>query len=316
MGEVSRQLPTVPAPASLQAAAGDGLVDWRTDPAPGVGTPDDRRWHRSWTYRTPPCRPVVAGPAGCRPGDPRDWDPQRPVVFTGAPFGFEAQLECSVPADATQLGTEARAAFDRGASAAVATELYRGAVSRQLIDDGNDLADGNRWLTRSDDPVSPITELSDAVDGVPLVGALGLLESYLACCSDVGRGVIHAPSSLLPAMLGSGLLEPLTPTGRRYTAGGHLVVADCGYTGEAPGTAEEGPQDPGDGVLWLYATGGLVARVSPTLDLSSDEDVAALIATTNDRVAVSQGLAMVAWGCCHAGVPVDVSPYGLDFEAA
>lgn len=312
MGEVSRQQPTVPAPTSLQAAAGDGMVDWRTDPAPGVGASDDgRRWHRSWSYRTTACRPIVAGPGGCRPGDPRDWDAQRPLIFTGVPFGFEAQLECSVPADGADLGAEARAAFDRGASAAVATELYRGAQARAMIDDNSEAAEGNRWLTRSDDPVSPLVD--DLASGpMPLVGALGILESYLACCSDVGRGVIHLPNSLLPAALGSGLIEPTTPTGRRYTAGGHLVISDCGYTGEAPGTAAQGPQDPEDGALWVYATGPLVVRVSPTLDLSSDEDVAALIATTNDRVAVSQGLAMVAWGCCHAGVPVDVTPYGLD----
>jgi len=211
---------------------------------------------------------------------------------------------------------EAAAAFDRGASAAVATELYRGAQARQMITDGSASAGGNRWLTRSDHPTSALVELSDAVAGVPLVGALGLVESYLACCSDVARGVVHVPAALLAPMLASGLiLEPTTPSGRRYTPAGHVVVADCGYTGEGPGTAAQGPQDPGDGVLWIYATGPLVARVSPLTSIGTDADVAALIASTNDRVALAQGMAMVAWGCCHGGVPVDVTDFGLDLAA-
>lgn len=317
MGDVSRVLPTTAAPTSLRAAAGEGVIDWRVDDLPASGAPDDgSRWQRQWSFRSAPCLPVQVGPAGCAAGDSRPHDPSRPVIFTGAPFAVEAQVECSTASDGDALVAEARAAFERGVSPAISTELYRGAVARSEIDDGSTLAEGNRWLTRSDDPVSALVELSEATDGVPLVGAVGLVESYLATCADGGRGVIHVPPALLAAMTAENLLiDPATPSGRRYSPGGHLVVADAGYTGEAPGTASEGPQDPTDGVLWIYATGPMVVRVSPLTPIGTDEEVAELLATTNDRIALAQGVAMVAWGCCHGGVPVDVTPYGLDLVA-
>lgn len=313
MGEVLRTQPTTPAPVSLRAAAGDG-VDWRVDPLPTAGQADDgTRWHDRWTYRTPPCRPIEVGPGGCRTATlGRDWDPKRPVAFEGQPFGFEAQLECSWGIDADGLLAEARAAFERGASAAVATELWSGEQARGEIDEaGTSGYEGNRWLTRSDDPVSAITTLNGG-DPTQPVGALGLIESYLACCSDIGRGVVHVPPALLAVFRNLGLLlEPTTPTGRRYTPAGHTVVSDCGYDGTAPGTAAAGPTAPAAGTLWIYATGPIVARVSALTPIGTNEDVAALLATTNDRVAVASGLAMVAWGCCHAGIAVDVSDYDL-----
>lgn len=314
MGDVARSLPTAPGPVSLRGAAGDG-VDWRQDAPPSAGQPDDSsRWAPAWSYRSAPCRPIVVGPVGCRVDDDpeRDWDASRPVIFGGRAFGFESQLECGWASAGEDLVKEAQAAFDRGASAAVAAELWGGAVARAKIDDaGTSGYEGNRWLTRSDDPVSAMTVLSD--DPVPLTGALALAESYLACCSDVARGVLHAPTPLLAPLRGANLLlEPTTPTGRRYTPAGHTVVSDCGYTGSAPGTAAAGPTTPDDGVLWMYVTGPLVVRVSTGVAIGTDEEVAALLATTNDRVAVVQGLAMAAWGCCHAGVPVDVSEFGLD----
>lgn len=317
MGEVVRTVPTTPAPVSLRAAAGDG-VDWRVDPLPTVGQGDDgTRWQHSWGFRSPPCRPIVAGPAGCRVAtDPREWDPSAAVLFEGRPFEFEAQLECGWSgADESSLLAEARAAFERGASAAVAAELWGGAAARGEIDEsGTSGYEGNRWLTRSDDPVSAMTVLSDAA--VTPTGAMALAESYLACCSDVGRGVVHVPPALLAVLHSAGaLLEPTTPTGRRYTPAGHTVVSDCGYTGEAPGTAAAGPTDPDDGVLWMYVTGPMVVRVSPLQPIGTNEEVAALLATDNDRVAVVGGLAMSVWGCCHGGVPVDVSAHGLDLEA-
>lgn len=314
MGEVSRPLPTAPAPTSLRAAAGDGLVDWRSEGPPSSGDPDSpSRWHRSWSLRTPPCRPVIAGPGGCRPGDERDWDPARPLIFTGVPFGFEAQLECSAPADGGSLLEEARAAFDRGASSAIASELWSGTQAKAMIADNSTAAEGNRWLTRSDHPVSAMTVLDDDAGGVPLAAALGLIESYLACCSDVGRGVVHVPPVLVPPMLGANLLvAPTTPSGRRYTAGGHVLVADCGYTGDGPGTADQAAQPADAGTLWIYATGPLVVRVSPSISIGTDADVAEMLASTNDRVAVAGGLGFAAWGCCHAGVAVDVTDLGLN----
>lgn len=309
MGEVvARQLPTTPAAISLRAAAGDA-VDLALE---DLGT---SQWRLGWSFKSPPCRPIKVGPAGCalagdEPTDERSWDPKRPTLFSGYPFTFEAQLECSMPVDASEQLAEARRAIDRGAVPAIATELYNGAKARAQIAGGNSAYGGNRWITRSDDPVSPLTVVANEPTELP--GAIGRLESYLACCSDVGRGVIHVPPALVSPMAKEGLLlPPTTAGGTRYSPAGHIVVSECGYTGDAPGTAAAGPHDPGVGVMWIYATGPLVIRYSVDSPVGTLAAAAALIAETNDLVTVVGGSAMAAWGCCHAAAAVDVSAYGL-----
>ena len=64
MGEVSRPLPTSPAPASLRAAGASGTVDIRTDGLPTIGAPDSpERWQADWpvsyTHLTLPTSDLV-----------------------------------------------------------------------------------------------------------------------------------------------------------------------------------------------------------------------------------------------------------------
>lgn len=287
---------------------GDGVNFGGVERLPRGGAPDDERWELEFSLRVPPCLPVQVGPGGCHIDSAREWDPQRPLIWQHMrPFGFEAQLGCSLPLEGVDLLAEARSALDRASFPRIGAELYSGSVAR-----AQNWSD-NRYLTRSDDPVSPITVLSDAP--MPLVGALGLIDSYLTCCVDGGHGVVHAPAALLAAMGSDGhILAPSTPAGRRYTWGGNVVVAECGYTGEAPGTFAAGPQFPGANVLWLYVTSTVAIRVGFGPAISSDEDVAALIVVDNNTVAVTQGMGLGVWGCCHAGVPVDCTDLGLGLD--
>jgi hypothetical protein len=316
MGDVTRPLPTTPAPASLRAAGASGVVTIITDPLPVAGQEDGPgRWQADWQFRSPPCRPIEVGAGGCPAVDAdslKDWDPQQPSIWEGKPFGMEVQLECSLPANQADLAAEGRAALERGMVPQVAQELYSGAIARNEIAAGNTAWDQNRWLTRADDPVSELTIINEDTDPVPLAGAIGLLEQYLACCSDVGRGVIHVPPSVVPPITSLGtMLAPPSTGGARFSPSGHVLVADCGYTGEGPGDADDGPSLPPDGVMWLYATGPIQVRVSLGYKLDSIEDVAAWFLPDNNTVAAELALGMAVWGCCHAAVAVDVSPFGL-----
>lgn len=325
MGEVSRPLPTSPAPASLRAAAGSGTVDLRASGLPTIGQPDSpERWQYDWQYRAPACRPIVVGAYGCPAPDAeslKGWDPGTPLIWSGKPFGVEAQLECSLPLqllesdnniEANQVAfvNEARLALERGVIPAVATELYKGTIARNEIDASNTAYDQNRWITRADDPVQEIEILGSDADPVPLSGAVGLLEQYLSCCSDVGRGVIHVPPFLLTPLASEGqTLAPSTSGGARFSASGHTVVADCGYDGFGPADSDAAPNEPPADVMWIYATGPLTVRYSLGQTLGTVEEVADFFLPYNNTTAQAPALAMATWGCCHAAVPVDIAPY-------
>lgn len=321
MGDLTRRLPTTPAPASLRAAGTSGVVTITQDPWPAPGEPDNpTRWQQTAQFTWPACRPLVVGAQGCATFVDSDidkaWTPGgRSVVNSIRPIQIEAQLECTLPLVQDTLVADVNAALERGLIPQVAQELWSGAVARAALDDGDTSYNGNRWLTRSDygDVVSGagLVEINDEDSPVPLVGAVGLLEQYLSCCSDVGRGVIHIPPALIGPLASEGTsLAPPTSGGARFTASGHALVADCGYTGYGPDD-ESGPTLPPDGVMWLYATGPLFIHYSTMATIGTVEEVMAMFADYNNTVALAPAEAVAIWGCCHAAVAVDVSEYGL-----
>lgn len=330
MGEVSRPLPTTPAPASLRAAGTSGTVDLRADGLPSIGEPDSpARWQADWQYRAPACVPLVSGAYGCPLPDAeslKGWDPGTPLIWQGKPYGIEAQLECSLPlgigggsseAEQAAFVEEARLALERGVIPMVASELYNGTIARAEIAAGNTAWDQNRWITRADDPVDTVNILGGNTaagdNPVPLSGAIGYLEQYLASCSFVGRGVIHVPPFLLTPLAAEGqTLAPTTSGGARFSASGHTVVADFGYNGNGPADSDAAVNTPPAGVTWIYATGPVTVRYSLGAPLGTIEEVAAFFLPNNNTTAQAPALAMATWGCCHAAVPVDITPYEGD----
>jgi hypothetical protein len=334
MGDLTERLPTTPAPASLRAAGTSGVVTIRNDLWPRAGDLDNpRRWQQEAQFTWPSCRPLVVGAQGCATFVHSDvekgYDPgSRSVVDNLRPIQLEAQLECTLPITAEPPGpegieggqaslvAETAAALERGLIPQVAEELWSGAVARNAIDEGFDTYDNNRWLTRPDyGDVVPGTDLvviNEDTDPVPLAGAIGLLEQYLACCSDVGRGVIHVPPTVVPplASLGNMLNQGATTGGARFSPSGHVLVAECGYTGYGP-DGDDGPTLPADGVMWLYATGPLFIHYSTMTPIGTIEEVMALFAQYNNTVALAPAEAVYIWGCCHAAVAVNVEPFGL-----
>ena len=320
MGNLARPLPTTPGPVSLGAAGSSGVVDIQSTGLPTSGMDWNERWAPDWTYRAPACKPIVVGAGGCPTVDDaalKGWEPGTPLIWQGKSYGIEAQLECSLPlAFATgtddqqaAFGREAEAALQRGTLPAIAEELYKGTIGR-----ANNAVDGweqQRWITRADDPVDPVNILGGGEGNpTPLVGAIGLLEEYLALCSNVPRGVIHVPPRLVPALASEyQFLSPPTSGGTRFSPSGHVLVADQGYDGYGPADADAEPNEPPSGVLWLYATGPLTVRYAFGQSISSIEDVAAYFLPDNNTVAIQPALGMATWGCCHAAVAVDSYPY-------
>jgi hypothetical protein len=277
-----------------------------------------QRWAPEWQYRAPACKPIVIGAGGCAQVDSealKDWDPGTPLIWNGKAYGIEAQLECSLPVGQAMLAQEAVDALERGVVPAIATELYKGTIARANIDSGTPALaaewDEQRWITRADDPIAPVEILGGGEGNpTPLVGAIGLLEEYLACCSDAPRGVIHVPPRLVPAMAEAyQFLDPPTTGGPRFSPSGHVLVADCGYDGYGPADADAAPNAPAHGTLWIYATGPLTVRYAPGVSISSVDDVAAYFLPYNNTVAIRPALGMATWGCCHAAVAVDVLDY-------
>lgn len=338
MGDVTRSFSTAPAPASLRAAGESSgeVVTIVNDGPPVIGQPGSQpsRWQLDWQLVVPACRPVVTGAYGCPMPDEdalKGWDPGGRSVLQGRPFGVESQFECSLPilpepvdsGDSLEDGLgsfllDAERALQRGIIPRVAEELYSGAIAREMIDDSADAWEGNRWLTRTDYPVSGfelevVNDPSSAGDAPSLVGGIGLLEQYLSCCSDLARGVIHVPPSLIGPLASKGQsIQGATTGGARFTGTGNVLVADCGYTGYGPGDVDEGPQEPPDGVMWLYATGPIQVRYTIGTPIGRDfAEVAAAFAEYNNIVTMVPAAAMVTWGCCHAAVAVDVSEFGL-----
>jgi hypothetical protein len=85
-----------------------------------------------------------------------------------------------------------------------------------------------------------------------------------------------------------------------------VLVADCGYDGYGPADADEEPNAPAHGTLWIYATGPLTVRYSLGAPIGTVEEVAAYFHPYNNTVAMVPAIGMATWGCCHAAVAVDV----------
>ncbi len=107
-------------------------------------------------------------------------------------------------------------------------------------------------------PANPsLVDQADTVTGLNSTpaGALGAVEDGLASRLANGLGMIHVTPGLLTILQAGGGLHF---DGTNYrTPTGHLVVADAGYTGGAPGTGTVTPAQP-----WIYGSGDVSYRHS------------------------------------------------------
>lgn len=128
------------------------------------------------------------------------------------------------------------------------------------------------------------------------VRALGLLEGYLGERYP-GRGVIHIPRGLVPALHGNGLLkvegdEIVTLLGTRVAAGG-------GYPNTGPDGAVAGAN-----TGWAYATGQVAVWRGPELELAEGQVAAAMDRTTNEVNLIVERQYAVGRECALGAVPI------------
>jgi hypothetical protein len=142
----------------------------------------------------------------------------------------------------------------------------------------------------------------DAVEG------LGVLEALLADCLRGGAGVIHVPQVALPSLVAHGLVKAQGAVLK--TVAGNTVAVGAGYPGTAPdGTAASAGQ------TWLYATGPVFAYRGPVRSLRDPREV--LDRSTNTLKALAERTFLVGWGCCQAGVLIQLgAPSGAGDESS
>lgn len=264
----------------------------------------DGRWEAGFEFAPEGCgssgRTAVDCFGGTEPLDPDD----NPEVVGGEPFAVWAADRCST------FGYRARDYLGRARrqlaateSFQVAEEFWEGSLNgepslggqvidnRPLVDPTSD--------TLTDGPMSP-------------TGALALLVAGLGRCGMGRQGMIHVTPQVLEHLVA---VQAIYRDGASwYSAMGHLVVADDGYTGAGPG-ADGGV--PASSSQWIYATSMVRIRLSPVQTVPAElpegaPDPAgwpvAVDPRSNEVLVIAQRLAAVTWDeCCHLAAEVNLS---------
>ena len=144
--------------------------------------------------------------------------------------------------------------------------------------------------------------------GVEAVAALAYIERAFDGVADVpgcsGRGVIHAAAETVLVWEMLDLVYEdgnLTRTRRSKTP----VITGPGYDGSGPSYDE--PAAPAAGTSWVYATGVPEVHLGAVVVLDTEEGLATVDPSTNDRTVWVRRPAAATWdGCCHLAVLVDL----------
>jgi hypothetical protein len=152
------------------------------------------------------------------------------------------------------------------------------------------------------EPGNEPTLSSEAVEvgpgsAVGTVEAVALLEQYLGE-NYGGVGVLHMDRRLATHAIAEGLVFP---DGSQLRTGlGTLVAAGAGY--ESQSGPDESPESPGDGALWIYATGAVHGWRSAPVESA---DGASFDRDYNLLTVVVEQLYVIGWECVTAAVQVE-----------
>ena len=220
--------------------------------------------------------------------DPRNPAAHAPIV-EGDPFIVWAADECST------FGFQARDWVGRAQRALRASESYH--VAKTLWTGGG-LGLAQRHLN---------DVASDGLTGgtgVDVVTALGLVEEGLAYYLRGQSGMVHVTMSFLEHAAAAYAIYRDGNVWR--TASGHLVVADAGYDGSAPGGA------PATTTQWIYGTSPIAIGLGPVNVLpetfqDAKDQAMALDRTVNNVTVYADRLATWVWDeCAHVGAQVAI----------
>lgn len=220
----------------------------------------------TWARLTRGARPfTLYGEADCSPADGDWWETGRDRALTAlshaAPTGIERAFWTGQTNSAPVLP-----------NLTTTGPIYAGAANILLLQPAATLISG-----------APL----DVVEG------LGRLEAALGTCYD-GRGVIHVPEQLGPALAAQNLCYKEGT--RLYTYEDNLVAIGRGY----PGTGPNGGAPPA-GSMWMWATGPVFGiRGTP----KTFDPVQMLDRSVNTYKVIAEQTFLVGWTCCLIGVLV------------
>lgn len=210
-----------------------------------------------------------------------------PGLVNGDPFAVFAGDRCS------SFGFEARDYVGRARrqlaaieSFEIANELWTGSLSAAEGLDNRALTDlGSDTLTAG--AASPID-------------AISCIEQGLAVLLRGRQGMIHMTPQLLAHLVGP--LGVISREGQVYTSPmGHIVVADAGYDGSAPGGAAAGASQ------WIYGTSIVQVRLGP-VDVIPERFELAVDHSVNNVEYIAERLAAIQWEPCgHVAAEVNIA---------
>lgn len=212
------------------------------------------------------------------------------VTFGATPFTVYAEVDCSAPGfwdESQRWGTEA---LSRSEEFAVELAFWTGIADGQSIvyphlAANADVVDSEGITLQN----AAITSTETALD---VVEGLGRLEQALGICLG-GRGIIHVPSILIPALQAQFLVNKVGS--QLVTTNGNIVVAGSGYTGSAPdGTTT-------DGVAWIYGTGPIFGYRS---GIHVNPPESTLDREINTVMAIAERTYVLGYSCCLVGIPL------------
>lgn len=264
---------------------------------------DGARWQAGVTFAPEGCgdggRVAIDCLGGTDPLDPAD----NPDWETSDAYGVWAADRCSTfGLRARDYAGRARRQLAATESFQIADEVWGGSLVGDPVLLGSGIVNANRPLT-SPDSDQITTSPQTVTDGIAMVvGALG-------ACGQGRQGMVHMSSQMLQQAISA--FAVYRDSGLWYTAMGHLVVADDGYSGAGPGGA------PPVTTQWIYGTSMMHVRLGevqlvPTLDeegpAGNEIDwPAAVDPYTNLVTVIAQRLALVEWDrCCHVAAEIAV----------
>lgn len=261
-----------------------------------VAVPGDERWVEGFSYLPNGCNEGGLVGAQCGGDDKPLEDP--PAIVEYVPHAVIASARCSTLGlsgeDPNVYGSRALTILEAVTPKQIERELWTGARAQ---------ADSlpNNYLTNA----GSLEDLSPGASDVsPGAYALAALQSYLADCGEGGRGMIHAPRSVVTVWENLYVIHREPGSNVILDGYDNVIVPGVGYDGSDP----DGNLDSTGETAWAYATSMVEVRLGRAELLPGVDYIAAAIDRgTNDAEWRAERPVAATWdGCCHAGIRVGI----------
>lgn len=272
----------------------------------GATVDGQERWIGGVFFEAQACdaldpRPILCADLGDKPDQTSDGNP------TWDPYYVMGADECTTMDRGRPRLENARRNLLATQSEQIESEVWDGVASRAATPDLP-----NPYLAKVGDGDAPVSTILSA-SAVPFVQALAWLDHALVECLHGGQGMIHATTFTVNLWQAAGLLN-IGDGGRLFTISENIVVAGAGYSGSAPGAAEDDPPVPPADIsaaAFAYATGLVYVGLGREDRIASTE-AQEIDRTTNTQTTRVERPAIAVWGpCCQIGINIDHADSGV-----